>query len=63
MVRGDAVLIAVGDRRPQPARERLHGRGVAQVREALLRRRADPLLLLLDIRHSVKVPAERAGRW
>ena len=47
----------------QAARVRLDRRDVAQVLEPLMGGDADPLLLLLDVRHSVKMPAPRAQRW
>ena len=45
----------------KPARQRLHRRAVAEVLEPLLSRGPDALLLLLDVRHSVKKPATRAA--
>ena len=60
---GDPSLVAVVHGRLQAAREGLHRRGVAEVLEPLLGRGPDALLLLLDVRHGVKMPAARAGRW
>jgi hypothetical protein len=59
----DPILVAVLNGGAQPAREGLHRRGVAQVFEPLLASDPDPLLLLLDVRHGVKMPAVRALRW
>ena len=62
---------SVGDARPRRRRrrrarrrrvKRLDRRAVAQVLEPLLGRGPDALLLLLDVRHGVKMPAPRAGR-
>src|SRR5581483_5418691 len=50
------------DGRPQPPCQRLHRRAVAQVLEPLPCGAADTLLLLADVRHSVKTPARAAGR-
>ena len=59
----DLVLVAVVYSRAEPAGQGLDRRGVAEVLEALLRRDPHALLLLFDVRHSVKMPAPRAARW
>ena len=47
----DSVGIAVGDRRLEPLRERLHSRAVAHVLEPLASSDPDALLLLSDVWH------------
>jgi len=51
----------VGGRR-EALRERLDRRAVAKVLEALLGGDPYPLLLLLDVRHGVKMPAPAGAR-
>ncbi len=53
--------VALGDRGLEPARERLDRRAVAQVLQPLRGRDPDALLLLLDVRHGVKMPAPAGG--
>ena len=55
--------VAGGDRGLEALRQRLHGRAEADVLVAAGGRGPDALLLLLDVRHSVKRPAVRARRW
>ena len=50
-------------RRREALRQRLDRRAVAQVLEPLVGGGADALLLLRDVRHSVKTPAQRARGW
>ena len=54
------LLVPVRDGALEPSRHRLDRRAVAQVLEPLAGGDAHPLLLLLDVRHSVKTPAARA---
>src|SRR6266511_3544837 len=61
VLRGHARLVAVGDGRLQAACERLRGRAEAQVLEPLLGCGPDALLLLLDVRHLERTPADLAG--
>src|SRR4051794_28644535 len=64
VLRSDAILVAVLHRSLEALRERLRGRAVVQVLEPLLAGRADPLLLLSDIRHSrEKARSSRAAAW
>src|SRR5207253_2060980 len=56
----DLRLVPAVDRSPQALRQRLDGRAVAEVLQPLPRCEPDALLLLLDVRHSVKTPAARA---
>jgi hypothetical protein len=56
----DTLLLARGDGRFEPSRERLDRGAVAEVLEPLAGGGADALLLLLDVRHREKSP--RSGR-
>src|SRR5262249_28899791 len=55
---GDRGLVAVVDGSLEPLRERLGGRAKTQVLHARLSGDPHALLLLLDVRHLVKEPAE-----
>ena len=57
----NGVGVAVCDGTLETARERLDRRAVPEVLEPLPRGASNPLLLLLDVRHDVKMPAARAG--
>jgi hypothetical protein len=52
VLRSNPVAISVGDRRAQPARERLHRGRVAEVLEPLRAGGPDTLFLLFDVRHT-----------
>src|SRR5437588_9863328 len=57
--RADPLAVVVCDRVAEPTSQRLHRRAVADVLEPLLGGRSHALLLLLDVRHSVAMPAFR----
>ncbi len=58
-----ALGVTVARRNLEPLRQRLDRRAVTEVLQALTTLGPNPLLLLLDIRHSRKRPQLRAGRW
>src|SRR5205814_4109471 len=60
---GRAGLVALVYGSREALRQRLDRRAVAEVLEPLARGGPHPLFLLLDVRHGVKRPAERARRW
>src|SRR2546423_1978702 len=59
---GDAILVALLHRGLGPLGKRLRRRAVVQVLEPLFGGRANALLLLLNVRHRVKMPALRGRR-
>jgi len=60
---GDALGVALFHGGAEPAGVGLDRRGVAEVLEPLVGCDPHALLLLLDVRHGVKMPAARARRW